>query len=150
MYNTTMKKKCEICKESFSKKPSDSKKYWAIKRFCSQRCFGVHHRNHKVTEEHKEKLRSLSGSNSHAWKGGIIMGSQGYMLQYNPVTKKHMLQHRYVIEQHLGRKLEKNEHVHHLNGDRLDNRIENLVLMDRTEHGLIHANQRWHGASVCL
>lgn len=39
-----------------------------------------------------------------------------------------ILEHRYVIEQSLGRSLGDNEHVHHKNGDRTDNRLENLEL----------------------
>jgi hypothetical protein len=36
------------------------------------------------------------------------------------------LLHRHVVEQHLGRSLRRDEHVHHRNGDRYDNRIDNL------------------------
>ncbi|MFZ4537178.1 HNH endonuclease [Propionivibrio sp.] len=44
------------------------------------------------------------------------------------VLGKKILQHRMVMEGILGRKLERKEHVHHKNGDRKDNRPENLEL----------------------
>jgi hypothetical protein len=44
------------------------------------------------------------------------------------VNGKGMVQHRYIMEQHLERELLQEENVHHINGDRADNRIENLEL----------------------
>jgi hypothetical protein len=50
------------------------------------------------------------------------------------VDGQRVLKHRYVMEQHLGRTLSRSEIVHHINGNRLDNRIENLCVMTQSEH----------------
>lgn len=44
--------------------------------------------------------------------------------------------HRHVMEEHLGRSLESNEHVYHLNGDPKDNRIENLVVITKNTYSV--------------
>ncbi len=54
------------------------------------------------------------------------------------VDKKQVRLHRYLIEQHYGIKLNRNELVHHINGDMLDNRIENLEIITRSEHKKKH------------
>lgn len=46
--------------------------------------------------------------------------------------------HRIVMENSIGRKLNTNEYVHHVNGDRNDNRIENLKIVTPHEHAIIH------------
>lgn len=45
-----------------------------------------------------------------------------------------IMEHRVVMEDHIGRLLRRDEQVHHINGDRADNRIENLIVMDQGAH----------------
>lgn len=54
------------------------------------------------------------------------------------INGRHINEHRYLMEQKVGRKLKRNEYVHHINGDKLDNRIENLMIMSPQEHNELH------------
>ena len=81
-----------------------------------------------------------TGAKNPAWKGGRIRTRGGYILvkTYNhPNVQKpngYCLEHRLVMENHLGRYLTSLEIVHHKNGIKDDNRIENLVIVLRTTH----------------
>ena len=89
----------------------------------------------------KETLLKLSKSHkglftrekNPMWKGGRIERVTGYKGILSPThpNKDHMgyvLEHRLVMEKHIGRYLKPEEVVHHINGIRDDNRIENLIL----------------------
>jgi hypothetical protein len=47
--------------------------------------------------------------------------------------------YRLAVENHLGRRLHTDEHVHHVNGDPTDDRIENLIVASAKEHRAYHA-----------
>lgn len=63
----------------------------------------------------------------------------------------YVLAHRVIMENHLGRILNDNEVVHHINGDKKDNNIGNLEVMDAVEHNRYHALKqgKWWADLVC-
>lgn len=74
---------------------------------------------------------------------GYKVDSYGYVHVWNDEKKRYEREHRKVMEAKLGRKLQRREDVHHINGDRKDNRPENLELFDsRADHQRHHAPER--------
>lgn len=51
---------------------------------------------------------------------------------------KYFFEHRIIMEEHLKRKITNKEIVHHINGNTLDNRIENLIVTTRPSHAKLH------------
>lgn len=97
----------------------------------------------KLPKDHAEKVKKYltsagdqSGSNNHRWKGGRVKAEDYIKVLIDDNT--YQKEHRYVMEQHLGRPLEKWEDVHHINGIKTDNRIENLKIMSHSEHMRFH------------
>jgi hypothetical protein len=95
---------------------------------------------------------SKKGPSNPHWKGGRVRGGhrRRYWLRHAPdhpaaSTIGYVLEHRLVMESHLGRYLTPDEVVHHLNDDPSDNRIENLEVMLRADHSRQHTLARYHG-----
>jgi len=87
------------------------------------------------------KSGELSGPNK---KEGKWINNEGYVLIWSPnhpntTSNNYVMEHRLVMEEYLGRYLKKEEVVHHINKNRLDNRIENLMLFKNDmEHKKFH------------
>lgn len=89
-------------------------------KFCSQAC--------KHTHAMGRELRP---------GGKYIRPSDGYVVVKVGI-RDYQLEHRFVMERHLWRKLATDEQVHHINGIKDDNRLENLQVMSNAEHQRLH------------
>lgn len=111
----------------------------------------------KLSKETKDKIRlahlgkrpknslNWKGKNHPRWNGGRHKSTYGYILIYAPNhpyrdCHGYIFEHRLIMEKKLGRYLKTDEIVHHANGIKTDNRIENLELvLSRSEHKKIHS-----------
>ena len=112
-------------------------------RLCSNKCSlieihksGVAHTD-EACKKRKESLiesgvydRAPRGEDHPQWKEKVESG--GYWLIHTEDGKR--LEHRVLMERHIGRRLTAEEVIHHVNGDKKENRIENLMIMTRAEH----------------
>jgi len=58
------------------------------------------------------------------------------------VNGKCIREHRHIMQEHLGRKLETWEHVHHIDGNGLNNSLDNLQVVSNSEHGKLSYEER--------
>ena len=122
---------CDNCHQMFKTYKCYNKRD-RINRFCSKKCEG--------------EFRNFNNS-SDCWKGGYVSSSTGY--RYISYKGGKIEEHRLVIMNMLGRKLESNEHVHHINKDKLDNRVENLKLTTNVEHPKYHKRGNTKVCAIC-
>ncbi len=108
-------KKCQHCDAQFGRRPNEAYWQYEARRFCSRPCADKSRGTTRVPDEvFRARYRQIR------------------------VDGRRVLEHRYVMEQVLGRPLQRYEHVHHVNHNRLDNRIENLELVTVREHAVRH------------
>ena len=89
----------------------------------------------KPSHEFRAKYCSMDCRKKHQYTGRFKR-SDGY-IAIN-INGKYELEHRYIMAKYLKRDIAKNEHVHHKNGIRTDNRIENLEILTIAEHSKLH------------
>ena len=114
---------CPVCGEDIIKPTGEGNRLTA----CSQSC----------AETTKEKK---------AYKPFIVVNGYKYIYKPNHPNAikggRYVAEHRLVLEDKIGRLLTNDEVAHHKNGDKQDNRPENLELMTFSKHSSHHAKER--------
>jgi len=124
-------KKCLICGKEFYVVANKIK--IGQGKYCSWEC----------------RAKGQAGKNNSQWKGGRKKNSNGYIeVLLSPTHRffcmckksNYISEHRLIMAKKLNRPLEKDERVHHINGKRDDNRIENLLLILPRKPHLLKTN----------
>ena len=102
---------------------------------------GKRHRPESILKMRRAaRKRRLNGSRNPNWRGGgRRVSSEGYVMLSFPEGGR-ISEHRLVMEKKLGRRLRRGEIAHHINGNRQDNRPENLELMTASQHSKHHSH----------
>ncbi len=141
-----MDKNCLVCGRVFKTYPSKIK--LGRGKYCSKAC--SQEITNKALTRNGVKSRFTKGQVPHNYTGKSIT-ARGYIEIYSPkhpnrTNRGYVKEHRLIIEKHIGRYLNRDEYVHHINEDKQDNRIENLQIVSHKEHMIIHgslARRRW-------
>jgi HNH endonuclease len=130
LWNPDRIRSCKNCGNQFEAGSEKKKKGMICSRKCYNEWIGKHGRTHRAPMGHVKM--DIKGGRKY------VKVSEG----------KYQLEHRAVVESHLGRKLLSSEVVHHINGNHSDNRVENLLVTSQSNHMKIHKEAERIGLSV--
>ena len=146
---------CDICKTEWiaiyhNYTQGQKRKNFSGETFCRKCCTQKAANANRGKPSFKKGKRQLevSGPNSPSWKGGTYISSDGYRMIYvrndSPTVStikwsNYVKEHIAVMENLLQRELTSSEVIHHIDGDKLNNEIDNLLLCSSDkQHRQLH------------
>ena len=155
-----MKYNCDFCGKEFYLKPSYLTKY---KTHCCSKVCSDKLKQKLYKGEHNPNYKNR-GLQSPLHKGAEIINSNGYIKIYkpdHPLCDKNgrILKHRYIAEKYIATENQKvsingikvlnsDLDVHHIDGNKLNNDISNLLVLTKQEHAMIHQNEKHKNSCI--
>lgn len=144
-----MQKECRICGKLIVRQRNEDAGNFKRKTCCSKECRDKAQSitSKGITRSPKNLIKKgqrIGINTEFKWKKGKVVNVQGYEMEFikdHPFKNAtgYVLKHRLVMEKKIGRYLTENEVVHHIDGDRLNNDIDNLMLFASSgEHSKHH------------
>ena len=154
---------CRVCQKSIIYAPSRIKKFCSIvcrskgyvmsenaKQFARIRRIKMNKQFPISSEQAKINLSKAirpKGKEHYRWNGGKKINQEGYRLikckEHPRKQNGYVMEHTLIMENHLGRFLDNEEIVHHIDNNKLNNSINNLMLFpNTTEHTQFHWNNK--------
>lgn len=134
---------CPICNKQLKRR------HLHDKQTCSRECsIKLRSLNIKKKKNELSKLNKWDGiERVGMWKVEKTIKSNGYLWAKcpqhpNAFKDGYVLAHRIVMENHLGRILRSNEIVHHIDGNKSNNDISNLMILTQSQHSKLHSIER--------
>ena len=129
-----VEKVCQECGRTFLIRRSDAKR--GLGTFCSTRCQGKNAAKNYLPI-------GKSGIDNPNWKGGLTLSTKGYWYVKQPEHHRalkcgYVKRATLVMEALLGRSLDDDEFVHHINENKTDDSASNLEVVNHTIHNRIH------------
>lgn len=141
------KKICENCKKEFI---SNDKRRKCCGWVCRNIRISKMYKGKEFTQEHKDNIKKnhhdVSGKNNPKWRGGKRPDGHGYIWVWSPDhpykdNRGYVREHRLVMEKKIGRYLLPEEIVHHMDHNKSNNDINNLMLYESKSAHVKHHYQ---------
>lgn len=117
---------CKQCGKTENRRRNASGKIYRNQKYCSQECKVANQMARATQRFETGEYRKHIKRNGYVWIVVPQLSRTG--------TRRFIMEHRYVMAQHLGRELYKEETVHHRDGNRQNNSLDNLELFS-SRHG---------------
>lgn len=125
-------KKCLVCEKEFRTH------HTKVGKYCSIKCYRPISNQILINNGIETRIQPLIGLDN--YRGGIRKDGKGYH-----ILRKKIREHRQVVADFIGRQISKKEVIHHIDENKLNNNLDNLILFRHTNaHTRLHLFIRRH------